>query len=110
MTLALTEQVDLVARGLEGGISNVIQILDLAEHADDRRGVDRSIGVLVVETDVTPCYRGLKSPAGIGDASDRFPELPEDLRFIGVTEVQAVRDGDWLGADADDIPGALRNG
>ena len=54
-----------------------------------------------------PDHRNAELLAGTGDALDRLHELPGDLRPLGVAEVQAVGEPEWLGAGAGDVRGAL---
>ena len=81
----------------------------LADHADDRRRVDRAAAALVVERDVAADDRDAERAAGVGEAGDRAGELPGDVRLLGVAEVQAVRQPERLGADAGEVRRALEH-
>ena len=67
-----------------------IEVVDEAEHADDRRRVDVVARGLVVEADVAADDRDAERPARLGHAVDRLGELPHHLGMLGVAEVEAV--------------------
>ena len=79
----------------------------LADHADDRGRVDRSLLGLVVEGDVAADHRDPELPAGVRKPRDRPVELPGDVRLLGVAEVEAVGEAEGLGADAGEVLRAL---
>ena len=66
-------------------------VVDDAEHADDRRREDRLIAGLVVERDVAAGDRDAELEAAVRETLDGPRELPHDLGVLGAAEVQAVR-------------------
>ena len=78
-------------------------VLVHAEHADDRRRVDRDVAGLVVEADVAAGDRQAELAAAVGQAADGLGELPHDLGLLRGAEVQAVGDGERLGAGDGDV-------
>ena len=52
----------------------------------------------------------LEGVAGVGHAVDATLHLVVDLRLFGVAEVEAIGDGDDLGADAGEVAGRLHDG
>ena len=81
----------------------------LADHADDRRRVDRAAAALVVERDVAAHDRHAERAAGVAEPGHRAGELPGDVRLLGVAEVQAVGQPERLGARAGEVGRALEH-
>ena len=65
-------------------------MLEHADHADDRRRIDRAAVGLIVEAHVAAGNRHVERAAGGRDPLDGFRELPHDRRPLGVSEIQAV--------------------
>src|SRR5262249_59328007 len=63
-----------------------------------------------VEADVPGDDRYLQLPARGGQAPGRFRELPQDLRPLGIAEVEAIGEAERLAADARDVSSALGDG
>ncbi len=72
-------------------------IVEEAQDTDHRSRVDRHRSGLVVEGYVTAGHRQAELAAGVREPPGRLGKLPHDLRILGRTEVQAVRDGDRHG-------------
>ena len=69
---ALAEQHDRSPSRWNARLSTRRRILDQADHADDRRRVDRLAVGLVVEADVAAGDRHVERAAGVGDPLDRL--------------------------------------
>ena len=67
-----------------------VDVLENADDAQHRRGIDAFAQSLVVEADVAAGDRNIEFFAGLGDAVDHLRELPHDLRLFRIAEVQAV--------------------
>src|SRR5205823_6464706 len=80
-----------------------------ADHADDRRRVDRTAEVLVVERDVARHDRQPERLAGQRHALDRLGQLVSHLTGLGVAEVEAVGESGRTGTCASHVPGRLAN-
>jgi hypothetical protein len=83
-------------------------VVDQAEHAHDRGGVDRLLRGLVVEADVAAGDRRAQRHAALGQAADGLGELPHNLGVLGGTEVEAVGGGDRRRAGRGDVAAGLR--
>ena len=81
-----------VAVGDEGRPDERVDVVGEPDDADLGRRGDRAAGRLVVERDVAAGDRDPEGPAGVAEAADGLPQLPERLRPGGVAEVEAVRD------------------
>ena len=103
------QQHDHVARLLETAVHDAIRVLEEADDADDRRGMDRAAVRLVVEADVAAGNRHAKGAACRADALNRLRELPHDRRPLGVAEVQAVGRAERPCAGARDVARSLRH-
>src|SRR6185437_12619732 len=84
--------------------------LQQTDHADDRRGVDRLAEALVIETDVARDHRGIEDAGGGGHTIYRPRHLVIHRRFLGIAEVEAVREGKWRCPGADDVARRLGDG
>src|SRR5207247_10160742 len=82
---------------------NLADVGDETDAADHRRGGDRPPVGLVVERDVPRDDGDVERLGGRRDALDRLGELPADLRFLRIAEVEAVREADPLSARAGDV-------
>ena len=71
--------------------------------------IARAFG-LVVERHVAADDGRLERAAGVAEAADGLDELPHDLGALGVAEVEAVGDGERLGADGGDVAVGLGDG
>jgi hypothetical protein len=69
-------------------------VLDQAEHADDRGGMDGRRAGGVVEADVAARDRDAQFGTAVGEPAYRLGELPHHRRILRRAEVQAVGDGD----------------
>ena len=78
-------------------------VVDHAEHGDDRRRVDRHVAGLVVERDVAAGDGDAELEASVAQALDGLGELPHDLGVLGGAEVQAVADAHGLRAGDGDV-------
>ena len=85
-------------------------VVEDAQHADHRRGVDGVAEALVVEADVARDDRRLQDLAGLGHALDGLLELPVDLALLRVAEVEAVGDGHGQRAGAAEVARGLGDG
>src|SRR5690606_38285640 len=94
----VAEQVDQLALLPEGGRGAAGHVVDDAEDGDHRGRVDGGLAGLVVQRDVAAGHRGAELPAAVRQAAYRLGELPHDRRVLGRAEVQAVGDGERLGA------------
>ena len=101
-------EADRVAGEREARPPRALRDGQLADHADDRRRVDRAAAALVVERDVAADDRHVEAAARVGQAADRLGELPRDVRLLGVAEVQAVRQAERLGAHAREVGARTR--
>ena len=84
------DQRDRVALAREAQPAGARRVGQLADHADDRRRVDRPLAALVVERDVAAHHRHAERAAGVAEPGHGARELPRDVRLLGVAEVQAV--------------------
>ena len=79
------------------GLGHVVENADDAEH---RRGIDAFAAGLVVEGDVAAGDGRAERGAGFGDAVDGGGKLRHDLGLLGIAEVEAVGGGDGRCAGA----------
>ncbi len=75
------------------------QVLNQAQHPNDRRRVDVEPVGLVVEGDVAPHHRNPQRLTGLRHPLHRLPELPHHLWFLRVAKVEVVDDGEGFGSD-----------
>ena len=106
----LAQEPDVQAGPGEGGRDGGGGVLEEAEDADDRGGVDGAAGRLVVEADVAAGDGQAEGLAGGGHAVDGGRERAHHLGPFGAGEVEAVGDRDRLGAGAGDVAGGLGDG
>ena len=71
----------------------MLGFFDEADHADGGRGVDGSSWGFVVEAHIAAGDGCVERSAGFGEAFDGFAELEEIFGFVGISEIQVVRDG-----------------
>src|SRR5437764_11415373 len=88
----LAQQDDLVALALEGGSRDVLERLDDAHHADDRRWIDGAERVLVVERHIAAGDRRAERLASVAHSAHGFAKLVVDLGLSRIAEVEIVRD------------------
>ena len=74
------------------------------------RRIDRAVGALVVEADVAAGDRRVEGAATLGQAADRFPQLPEDLRVARAAEIEVVSGAQRDGAGAGQVSRRLGHG
>src|ERR1051326_1125641 len=75
---------------LEAAPNDQAGVFDEPQHSDDRTRIDRPFRTLIVKADVPAGHGSLQRRASVADSSDRLLELPEHLRFLWITEVQAI--------------------
>jgi hypothetical protein len=86
------EQVDGLARVLPTARGGAGDVVEDAEHTDDRGRVDGHPAGLVVQGDIASGDGDAHVLAGLGQRLDGLGELPHDLRVLRGPEVQAVGD------------------
>ena len=69
--------------GAEPRRDTALDIIDDAEHTDDRSGQDRGGARLVIEADVAAGDRNAKRRTAVGEATDGLAELPHDTWVLG---------------------------
>ncbi|ABR10497.1 hypothetical protein MPMin1_gp67 [Microbacterium phage Min1] len=104
------EQIDVLALVLPSRGYAARDVVDEAEHAHERSGVDRHVAGLVVERDVPARDRGAQGVAAVGEPVHRLTELPHDLGILRGAEVQAVGDRSGHGAGDRDVAVGLGEG
>ena len=104
------EKVDVLAGILPARRDAAGDVVDDAEHTDDRRREDGGVAGLVVEADVAAGHGDAELEARVGEAVDGLPELPHDLGVLGAAEVQAVGDGGRHSARDGDVAVRLGEG
>ena len=110
VVVARADQKHEVALVTESSVKALGVVVDLADHADDWRGIDAgSARGLVVEADIAAHDRDLQRAAGLGQAGDRLLHLPVHLWPVGIGEVQAVGHGQRLRPGRDDVARSFRN-
>ncbi len=100
---------DYVAFVFEPLRRNVLFIVNQSDHRDCWRWIDDAKRALVVQRDISACYRRSECATGFGHAFNGFTQLPEVFRFVRVAEIQAIRDGQRSRAGAGEIPRRFRN-
>ncbi len=88
----------------------MLGFFDEADHADSGRGVDGSGGGFVVEAHIAAGDGCVERAAGFGEAFDGFAELEEIFGFVGISEIQVVRDGERGRAGAGDVARGFGDG
>ena len=106
----LPEQQHPVAGGREARGGARGDVLDHAEHRDDRRRQDRGLAGLVVEADVAAGDRDAELEAGVLEAAAGLGELPHHGRVLGRAEVEAVADRHRRRPARRDVAVGLREG
>ena len=89
--------------GAQPGRDAPVDVVDHAEHADDRRREDRRGAGLVVEADVAAGDRNAKRRTAVGETADRLTELPHHRRVLRRAEVEAVGHRDRRRAGDGDV-------
>ena len=82
-------------------------VVEETDHPDRGRRKNRDAVRFVVERHVAGDDRRLEGPARFRQTANRGRKLAEDLGTLGVPEVEAVRDGEGLRADAGEIQRGL---
>jgi len=77
------EQEDLLAACLEAGRRALRDVVDHAEHGDDRRRQDRGLAGLVVEAHVAAGDRDAELETGVLEPAARLGELPHHVGVLG---------------------------
>ncbi len=80
-------------------------IMHQADHPDHRRRINRTFGILIVQTDVAADHRRTQHPAGFRHTVYRGLQLPENVRLLRITEVQVIRNRQRLRAGAHNVAG-----
>src|SRR5580765_7248905 len=104
------EEEDCVACVAEGGFQDAGGVVEEAEDADDRSGIDGFTESFVVKADVAAGDGSAKRGAGCSYAVDGLGELPHDFGFFGATEIQTVCCGDRASTAGSDVAGGLGYG
>ncbi len=110
LAVSRPEQVHQVAGRAKAHADPVTNVVDDAQHADDRSRIDRAAVGLVVKAHVAGYHRRGEYATGLGHAANRLLQLEIHLRFFRVAEVQAVGHGDRFGSGADDVARGFGNG
>src|SRR6266851_3114444 len=87
------EEEEDVAFVAEGDFQDARGVFEHAEHADDRRWIDRLAESFVVEADVAAGDGGAEGGAGFAETVDGFAELPHHFGLFGAAEIEAIRGG-----------------
>src|SRR6266849_6491250 len=103
------EQNDDVALVAEGDLQDSRGVVENAEDADDRRGVDGFAEGFVVEADVAAGDGGAEGGAGFGEAVNGFAELPHYFWLLGAAKIEAIRGGDGTRTAAGHVAGRFRD-
>ena len=104
------DEEDDVTCGFEGLGGDVLGFFDEADHADGGGWVDGSGGGFVVEAHIAAGDGCVERAAGFGEAFDGFAELEEIFGFVGISEIQVVRDGERGCAGAGDVARGFGHG
>src|SRR5699024_2503560 len=104
------EQVDRLARFPPAARGRAGDVVEDAEHADDRSRVDGHPAGLVVQGHIAAGDGDAHVLAGTGQRLDSLGELPHDLRVLGGAEVEAVGDRTRDGPGSGDIAVGLGQG
>src|SRR6266704_596852 len=96
-----------IALFAEGDFEDARGVVENAEDADDRRGVNGFAESLVVETNVAAGDGCAECVAGFSDAIDGFAELPHYFGLFRAAEVEAIRGGDGPRAGACNVAGGF---
>src|SRR6266851_2122359 len=99
-----------VAFVAEGDLEDARSVVEDAEDADDRRGVNGFAESLVVETNVAAGDGCAEGGAGFSDAINGFAELPHYFGLFRAAEVEAIRGGDGPRAAACNVAGRFCDG
>ena len=105
-----TEQDDGVALVLEPLRGDIFRLFNEADHSHGGRGVDGTVGILVVERAIAAGDGGVERAAAIGQAAHAFPDLPEELRLVRIRHVQIVRRAQRQRAAAREIAAGFGHG
>src|SRR6266705_6972075 len=94
----------------EGDLEGAGGVLENAQDADDRRGIDRFAEGLVIEADVPAGDWCGEGGAGFGDTVDGLAELPHQFGLFRAAEVEAIRGRDGPRAAASHVARRFRDG
>src|SRR5712692_2995059 len=104
------EEEDDVALVAEGDLQDVRDVVEDAEDADHRRGVDRFAESFVVEADVAAGDGSAEGGAGFTETVDGFAELPHHFGLFGAAKIEAIRGGDGARAAGGHVAGRFGGG
>ena len=105
-----TDERDHVTLPGEPDARGALRLRQPPHDSDHRCRIDRPLRSLVVQRHVAANHRNAEGPAGVAQPAHRLDELPGDVGLLGVTEVEAVGEAQWLGPDAGEVARALEYG
>src|SRR6266571_2278059 len=94
----------------EGDLEGAGGVLENAQDADDRRGIDRFAEGFVIEADVPASDRRAQRGASFADSIDRLRKLPHQFGLFRAAEIEAVRGRDGPRAAASHVARRFRDG
>src|SRR5579864_2254587 len=86
-----------------------VHVVENPHDAKHGRGIDSLAESFVVEADVAAGDWNIEVFAGLGDAVDGLRELPHNVRFFGIAEVQTIGCADGSGAGTGHLASGLGN-
>src|SRR5260370_34822973 len=104
------EEDDDVPFVAEGDFEDAGSVVEDAEDADDRRGVDGFAESLIVKADVAAGDRRAEGSAGFGETVGGFAELPHHFGLFGAAEGEAIRGGDGTRTARGHVAGRFGDG
>src|SRR5713101_283799 len=78
----------------EGNLEGAGGVLENAQDANDRRGIDRFSEGFVIEADVPASNRRAQRGASFADPIDRLRKLPHHFGLFRAAEIEAIRGRD----------------
>src|SRR6266850_5524405 len=66
---------------------DMFRFLNESHHGHSRGWVNRSVGTLVIQAHIPARNRRVKNSARLGQPSNRFTQLPENLGLVRVAEI-----------------------
>src|SRR6266516_861095 len=94
----------------EGDLEGAGGVFENAQHANDRRGIDRFSEGFVIEADVPASDRRAQRGASFADSIDRLRKLPHQFGLFRAAEIEAVRGRDGPRAAASHVARRFRDG
>ena len=64
--------------------------LDDGDHCNRWRRINRAVGILVIEADISACDWRVEGAAGFGHTANRFLELIKNFRIVRIAEIEVV--------------------